>query len=75
MGKAIGLRIKFIRECIGLSQSKLAKKVGLTAAAISQYENSERNPDFESLQKLKEALQVGWDVLLNNADITEVKEE
>lgn len=71
MGKAIGLRIKFIRECIGITQTELATKAGLSAPSICQYEKGERRPDLESLQKLKEALQVGYDVLLNNADLVE----
>lgn len=45
-------RIKDLRLQKGLSQSELAKKVGISNQVISFYENNKREPKIENWQKL-----------------------
>lgn len=54
----IGLRVAEIREHSGLTQSALARSVGTSQSAISQIEAGERNPSYEMLRQIAEALGV-----------------
>ena len=54
----IGKRIEQIREQLGLSQSALARAVGISQSAISQIEAGERNPSFDMLRQIAKALNV-----------------
>jgi transcriptional regulator with XRE-family HTH domain len=57
-------RLKQTRESREWSQSDLAKKAGLQAAAISHFETGQRSPSFENLRKLSDALSVSIDFLI-----------
>ena len=54
----IGTRIAEIREQAGLSQSALARAIGISQSAISQIESGERNPSYDMLRQLAQALGV-----------------
>lgn len=54
----IGKRIGEIREQAGMSQSALARGVGISQSAISQIEAGERNPSFEMLRQIAKSLGV-----------------
>ena len=54
----IGKRIAKIREQVGHTQSSLARAVGTSQSAISQIEAGERNPTYEMLRQISEALGV-----------------
>jgi HTH-type transcriptional regulator, repressor for puuD len=54
----LGKRIAKVREDCGLSQSGLARKAGTSQSAISQIESGERNPSFETIRQLADALGV-----------------
>lgn len=54
----IGKRIEEIREQVGLSQSGLARAVGISQSAVSQIEAGERNPSFDMLRQIAKALNV-----------------
>jgi transcriptional regulator with XRE-family HTH domain len=43
------IRLRVSRELIGLSQNQLATKVGLSPAAISQFESGATRPSPETL--------------------------
>jgi transcriptional regulator with XRE-family HTH domain len=61
---SIGERIKLARAAAGLSQRRLADRVGLSAQAISYYERGDRSPDTAILLRLGEALGVRVDFFL-----------
>lgn len=44
--------LKYFRTREGLSQSELAKKLGLSSSTISMYEVGKRQPDFEIEEKI-----------------------
>ena len=48
--------LKKFRKAKGLNQDQLAEIVGVSASAISQYENGRKTPSFETALKLAEAL-------------------
>lgn len=61
-------RLKKAREARGLTQSQLASKSGLQAAAISHFETGQRSPSFDNLRKLSDALNMSVDYLLGRLD-------
>ena len=63
--KAIGMKIKRIREQLGLSQEKLAKNLGISRVAISQVESGERKINAEEIAKLSKMFNMTSDVLLD----------
>ncbi len=62
----VGNRIKNLRELKGLTQTQLGEKIGVTAVTITRYENSNRNPNIETLNKIAEALGVTINELAGN---------
>lgn len=76
--KALGERIKYRREMLGLTQRELAAKVGLTHGAIALYELGKREPDLQTLQRIAAALNTTMSYLLGETDDPEpirVREE
>jgi len=51
-------RLRVARELVGLSQNQLATQVGLTPAAISQFESGASRPGPDTLASLSAALRV-----------------
>jgi transcriptional regulator with XRE-family HTH domain len=67
----IGERIKELRAKKKLTQSDLAKLVGLTYIQVGRYETEKSNPSSDVLQKLAQALDTTSDFLMNGAsDVT-----
>jgi transcriptional regulator with XRE-family HTH domain len=54
--KDLSKKLIWLREREGLNQGEFAKKVGLTQAAISQFEDGKRSPSINSLRKICKAL-------------------
>ena len=52
------------RKDQNMTQRELAKAVGITASAITQYETGARKPDIVTLKKLAAALHCTTDHLL-----------
>lgn len=63
----IGERIKDLRAQKKLTQSDLAKMVGLTYIQIGRYETEKSNPSSDILQKLAQALDTTSDYIMNGA--------
>jgi transcriptional regulator with XRE-family HTH domain len=51
-----GARLAKIREEAGFTQSSLARAVGLSQSAVSQIEAGERNPSYETIRQIAEAM-------------------
>lgn len=67
--------LKFLREQKGLSQTKLAKKIGVNQTTIGRWENGEITPTVDNVVDLLKALNIpieslgeflGKDLRLNN---------
>ena len=59
----IGQRIKQIREEKRMTQEETAGRAGVKAAALSWWENGERNPTFQDVEKVAGALGVTMEEL------------
>ena len=55
-----GKKMKYYRLKKGLTTDELAKIVGCSKGAISLYENNEREPSYETGEKIASALGVSW---------------
>jgi transcriptional regulator with XRE-family HTH domain len=64
----LGRRLVQLRSEKRLTQLELARKAGLTPAAISHFETGFRYPTAATLAKLAEALEVDVDYLMGRAD-------
>ncbi len=67
-------RVVQLRSDQELTQSALAKKIGTSQSAIAQIEAGERNPSYDMIRKLAEALGVTPSYLLG-ADVEELSDE
>ncbi len=59
-----GARIRSAREQAGMTRDDLAKQLNIQYSALSKYESSVREPDFETLVKIANALRVSTDYIL-----------
>jgi DNA-binding XRE family transcriptional regulator len=57
------------RKNLNLSQRELAKRSGLTAPAINQYESGKRVPDLKSFRALCKTLEISMDRFMENVAI------
>lgn len=62
----LGKRIKELRNKSKLTQTELAKQVGVTKSTIAAYENDSRSPSYEVLIKMANVFKVSIDSLLLN---------
>ena len=56
--KAIGEKIKFRRQDIGMSQERLAELVGVSFQQVQRYENGRNKVSVERIQQIAAALAV-----------------
>ena len=64
MEQTLGRRISSNRKRLGLTQDALAERLGITAQAISKWENDLSCPDITMLPKLAEIFDISTDELL-----------
>ncbi|MBE6976925.1 MAG: helix-turn-helix transcriptional regulator [Ruminococcaceae bacterium] len=64
MEQTLGKRIMLCRKSMGLTQDQLAEKLGVTAQAVSKWENNQSCPDITMLPKLADIFGVTTDELL-----------
>lgn len=64
----VGERIREIRKSKKLSQKNLGDLLGVSQAMVAQYENGDRNPKIEQLQKIAVALDVSIDQFLSSEE-------
>jgi len=67
MEQTLGKRIVYHRKRLGLTQDQLAEKLGVTAQAVSKWENDQSCPDIAMLPKLAEIFGITTDALLGSA--------
>ena len=65
--KTIGDRIKFHRKRLGMTQEQLAERMGVSAQAVSKWENNLSCPDISVLPELAEVFGITVDELLGKA--------
>lgn len=73
--KEIGIGIKNARLTVGITQAELARRLGVTPQAISQYERGEKKPKIETIKKIADALGVSWFHLSHLDDLVATSEE
>lgn len=61
-------RLKARREALGLSQTDLARSVGLTPQAVSAYENGVRHATGDVIAAIADALDCSADYLLGRTE-------
>lgn len=64
MEQTLGKRIVSNRKALGLTQDQLAEKLGVTAQAVSKWENDQSCPDIAMLPRLAEIFGITTDELL-----------
>ncbi len=64
MEQTLGKRIAENRKRLGLTQDGLAEKLGITAQAVSKWENDQSCPDITMLPRLAEIFGTSTDALL-----------
>ncbi len=64
MEQTLGKRIMANRKRLGLTQDQLAERLGVTAQAVSKWENDQSCPDIGTLPKLAALFGVSTDELL-----------
>ncbi len=55
--------IRAWREHLGVSREELARRLGVTPAAVAQFEAAKARPRAATLKKVAAALDVDWEVL------------
>jgi len=71
--KKLGEKIKDLRENLEISQDDLAKKVGLSRAAVSEIERGNRGVEALELAKIADVFKVDMDYLLREEGPVETK--
>ena len=68
MNQTLGKRISTRRKALGLTQDQLAEKLGVTAQAVSKWENDQSCPDITALPRLAEIFGISVDTLLGRTE-------
>ena len=74
MEQTLGKRIAQHRKRLGLTQDALAEKLGITAQAVSKWENDQSCPDIAMLPRLAEIFGITTDELLGREADSKVHE-
>lgn len=68
----IGEKIRELRQNIGLLQSELAQKIGVSTSTIGMYEQNRRDPDTDTLKRLADFFNVSTDYLLGRTLVEQI---
>ena len=66
--KVISERLKTLREQLGISQSKLAKEIGIAQASVNRYETDKVTPTVETLIWYADRFDVSLDYIFGRTD-------
>jgi transcriptional regulator with XRE-family HTH domain len=61
--------LKELRTSKNVTQAELAKAIGVSASTIGMYESGEREPNFETEEKIADYFNVSLDALRGKEDI------
>lgn len=75
MEETLGRRIVQNRKRLGMTQDRLAELLGVTAQAVSKWENDQSCPDINTLPKLAKIFGITTDELLGSAPAVETTVE
>ncbi len=73
MDETLGKRIMHHRKRLHLTQDQLAEKLGVTAQAVSKWENDQSCPDINMLPKLAALFGTSTDALLGHEPVYEAQ--
>ncbi|SMN15363.1 hypothetical protein CRYPA_1411 [uncultured Candidatus Thioglobus sp.] len=74
---SLAIRIKKFRQLRGLSQKELARKIGVTSSAISQYESSSSfnsEPSVKNLRKISQEFNISFEWLATGRGLQNIEE-
>lgn len=63
---------KELRKAAGLSQTEMAKRLGISRSTVGMYETGQREPDFETLEMIADFFNVDVDYLIGRTNKTTV---
>ena len=73
--KALGVRIKTLRQAKGLTQAQLAERCGYEPLTVSRFERGTYAPGLDTLAAIAEVLGTSVKDFFAGGDIAEVKPE
>lgn len=65
-----GERLRSLRASKNLSQMDFAKQIKVSKSSVNMYERDEREPGFETLERIADYFNVDIDYLLGKSDVT-----
>ena len=73
-------KIRYLRDKVGMTQSDLAKRLGISRSAVNSWEMSLSTPSLANIMEMKEIFHVSVDYLLSlenrlTVDITDLSNE
>lgn len=66
---SFAMRLKKLREQKKLNQTELANLLEVSNGSISKWERGDRQPDYETLEKIADIFNVTIDYLLGRSDV------
>ena len=67
--KNVKLRLRSLRDEVGITQQELADKLFLTQKTINSYETGRTQPNIETLCKIANIFETSVDYLIGNSDV------
>lgn len=67
--KIFAERLRFLREELGVNQTEIANRAGISRQSVTQYERGSRVPDIKTLRNLAVVFGVTSDYLVGLSDI------
>ena len=74
-GSVTAMRIRTVRKEVGLTQGELGVRMGISHAAVSQYERGHRVPNAGTLSRIAIALGVSIGYLLGEPTLSELDDK
>lgn len=64
----LGLRIKYMRQQVGITQKQLAQSISVAPSTVGQYEQGSREPSIDILIRIAKTLNISLDYLLTGEE-------